>query len=315
MKAETADAIQETPKKSWRDVYKVHEAANLFPMLPENELRELGEDIKQNGLKEPIALWSMEPEDSQSAVVLDGRNRLDAMELVGIETVQSIGQGDKEKYRFAVAVEYLSFATNPASYRPNTGGINPFLYAISKNAYRRHLTKEQRAEMIVQAVKLKTTSPMMARSFNPEVGQRGGSTKDAFKKEVIEESAKHGIGTRTAERAIAKDRGPTQTTRAAPKPSPKIVEKLNAALKVTDRERVVKLTAELEDKNEQILSLYQQLSELRMGQLSFLERIRKDMVKKYHPDRNAGKMFSGSEVMADFNHFCDEIKAAISKVK
>src|SRR5262249_11773245 len=36
--------------KTWRDVYKVHPAADLFPMQPEDELRKLGEDIKANGL-------------------------------------------------------------------------------------------------------------------------------------------------------------------------------------------------------------------------------------------------------------------------
>jgi hypothetical protein len=45
-------------KKSWRDVYKVHPAADLFPMLPEDELRKLGEDIKANGLRSPIVLWA-----------------------------------------------------------------------------------------------------------------------------------------------------------------------------------------------------------------------------------------------------------------
>ena len=89
---ETAEVIRDTPTKSWRDICQVHPAAEIFPMLSEDKLRALGEDIKEHGLKEPIVLWSIDPEDNQSAVVLDGRNRLDAMELVGIETVKPIGK-------------------------------------------------------------------------------------------------------------------------------------------------------------------------------------------------------------------------------
>src|SRR5215510_4316582 len=79
--------------KSWREVYKVHPAADRFPMLPEEELRKLGEDIKANGLREPVVVWS--PDDMMdmrkpefSEFLLDGRNRLDAMELVGLQTVR-----------------------------------------------------------------------------------------------------------------------------------------------------------------------------------------------------------------------------------
>jgi hypothetical protein len=41
--------------KSWREVVKVHPGANLFPLMSPEELRELGEDIKKNGLATPIA--------------------------------------------------------------------------------------------------------------------------------------------------------------------------------------------------------------------------------------------------------------------
>ena len=35
--------------KSWRDVIKIHPAADLFPMMSPDELKALGEDIKRNG--------------------------------------------------------------------------------------------------------------------------------------------------------------------------------------------------------------------------------------------------------------------------
>jgi hypothetical protein len=44
-----------------------HEAAKLFPLLPEEELNERAEDIRENGLLNPITLFEGQ--------VLDGRNR------------------------------------------------------------------------------------------------------------------------------------------------------------------------------------------------------------------------------------------------
>ena len=38
--------------KSWRDVIKVHPAADLLPMMSPDELKTLGEDIKANGFVE-----------------------------------------------------------------------------------------------------------------------------------------------------------------------------------------------------------------------------------------------------------------------
>src|SRR5262249_25205209 len=68
---------------SWRDHIKVHPAADLFPMMSEPELRELGEDIKENGQRVQVVLWK-DPSPGGEHWLVDGRNRLDAMELVGI---------------------------------------------------------------------------------------------------------------------------------------------------------------------------------------------------------------------------------------
>jgi hypothetical protein len=39
---------------TWRDQYKVHPAADVFPMMSDEELEKLGQDIKANGLLDPI---------------------------------------------------------------------------------------------------------------------------------------------------------------------------------------------------------------------------------------------------------------------
>jgi hypothetical protein len=57
--------------KSWRDVLPIHPAAELLPAMSETELRELGEDIKKNGLQAWVTLCNYD----NKLCVLDGRNR------------------------------------------------------------------------------------------------------------------------------------------------------------------------------------------------------------------------------------------------
>ena len=72
--------LGQKPASSWRDVLPIHPAAELFPLMTPDELRSLGEDILKNGMTSPIVLW--EADEKTPAVLLDGRNRLDAIELV-----------------------------------------------------------------------------------------------------------------------------------------------------------------------------------------------------------------------------------------
>lgn len=87
----------------------VHPAAALFPMMGPEELRELAEDIKAHGLRKAITLF-----DGQ---ILDGRNRLKACELAGIEPF----------------FEELAYCPSPTEW------------VVSINLHRRHLTASQRA--------------------------------------------------------------------------------------------------------------------------------------------------------------------------
>jgi hypothetical protein len=58
--------------KTWRKRYKVHPCADVFPMMTDEELDKLAEDIKANGLKDPV--------DFVGDELVDGRNRMEAME-------------------------------------------------------------------------------------------------------------------------------------------------------------------------------------------------------------------------------------------
>jgi hypothetical protein len=75
---------------SWRDKIKVHPAADLWPMMADDELEALGRDILENGLQQRIVLWTP-PEGSverrsrrgpKQIYLLDGRNRLEAIDRV-----------------------------------------------------------------------------------------------------------------------------------------------------------------------------------------------------------------------------------------
>lgn len=60
-------------------VYKVHPFADTFPMLSDVELEELADDIREHGQREAIVL------SFDGSTILDGRNRLAALQLLGLE--------------------------------------------------------------------------------------------------------------------------------------------------------------------------------------------------------------------------------------
>ena len=221
-------------------------------MLPEDELRKLGEDIAANGLKEPIALFRADDDvDAKRTCILDGRNRLAAIVLVGLK----------------IDPEW------PRSGFPQVRWIHrdPEVYVISKNIRRRHLTKEQQADLIVKVMKTQTDFAKVARSVKRNSkGQVKGSTKDPFKEKVVEEAKKHGIGKRTAEKAIAKDRGPTRQQARAPVVAKNSVAPKAAAGSVEDIVRKIMAFVErnLSDKSSETLShLSEQLTAAIQGRM------------------------------------------------
>jgi N6-adenosine-specific RNA methylase IME4 len=123
-------------QQTWCDVLPIHPAADLFPLMATDELRELGEDIKKNGLTSPIAIVTRKDAKGWHYQLLDGRNRLDAMELVGItfKIARSNGQCWLE-------IPDLERQLYPAL----NVDADPYAYVISANIHRRHLDTSQRA--------------------------------------------------------------------------------------------------------------------------------------------------------------------------
>jgi len=117
-----------SPPKSWRDVLPIHPAANLFPAMSETELRELGADIKKNGMTSPILLW---PGDDGNYSLLDGRNRLNAMELVGLKTVDKNGEFAKELAPGSYSALGTASAEQIKAYRH----LDPYNLVLSLNIH------------------------------------------------------------------------------------------------------------------------------------------------------------------------------------
>lgn len=86
-------------------------------MMDQDELQKLAYDIGENGLIEPILLHEEK--------VLDGRNRLEACKLAGIEP------------RFE-----------------SVACTSPTIYVVSKNLHRRHLTTGQKSTIAVEMIPL-----------------------------------------------------------------------------------------------------------------------------------------------------------------
>ncbi len=138
--------------KSWRDVIEVHPAADLFPMMTADELKALGEDIRKNGLMSSIAITtSKKLGGSWEYLLLDGRNRLDAMEAVGLPVTISLSNG-----QCRIATKAAANIPGFDTYDGTTVKVvddDPYAYVISANVHRRHLTTLQRIELVEKVIK------------------------------------------------------------------------------------------------------------------------------------------------------------------
>lgn len=103
---------------------KWHPFATVFPMLSDSELEVLADDIRVNGLRNPIIV------DAQDRII-DGRNRSAACILANVKPVTEVFTGD-------------------------TQGI--LRLVTSLNANRRHLTESQRAMAAAQLAQLASSN-------------------------------------------------------------------------------------------------------------------------------------------------------------
>jgi ParB-like chromosome segregation protein Spo0J len=132
----------------WRQFKKVHPAAEVFPLMGPDELRKLADDIQAHGIRIPIQTRTAE--DGQ-LYVIDGRNRLDACEVLGWQLVDEKGEW---RGKITSHIEYK---------RKNHNEI--IAEVVSLNLQRRHLTTSQRAMYAAELANMKIGRPGKAANW------------------------------------------------------------------------------------------------------------------------------------------------------
>lgn len=135
--------------------YEVHPYAHLWPLLPDGELKRLADDIRTYGLREPI--W-LHPDGR----VIDGRNRLRACILAGVEPATREYQGTDAE-------------------------LLPFL--VSLNMARRHMDESQRAMVAAKIANLSEGRPSETASIEA-VSQSDASKLMNVSRSAVQRAAK-----------------------------------------------------------------------------------------------------------------------------
>lgn len=137
---------------NWRAILPVHPAAELLPRMTKEELLELGSDIKANGLINAIVLCSelIDPAAVHKGCkysVLDGISRLDAMDAVSIKFKIILGK---------LAHPTIDIENHFDRSIPEPviiyGEVDPYAFVLSVNLHRRHLTAEQKRDLIAKVL-------------------------------------------------------------------------------------------------------------------------------------------------------------------
>lgn len=135
---------------------KYHPACEIFPTLSNEELQSLADDIKANGLLEPIVVYKGE--------ILDGRNRYEACEVAGVEP------------------QFVAW----------DGEGSPAAYVISKNLQRRNLTASQRAVIAYELLPLLEAEAKERQRLSNGRGKKGGQNCSTEIGKASEHAAKIG---------------------------------------------------------------------------------------------------------------------------
>lgn len=129
-----------------------HQAANIFPLLDDDPLQQLVDDIRQHGLRQPIVLFD--------GKILDGRNRYRACLLAQVEPVFQEFDGNR---REALA------------------------YVWSTNAARRHLTPGQAAIACANREKLDAEYAAELETMRESLNKGGRPSKNKKPPQTFEE--------------------------------------------------------------------------------------------------------------------------------
>jgi hypothetical protein len=214
-----------------------------------DELKALGEDIKANGMTSPIVVWYPgETGDHKlsDCLLLDGRNRLDALEMVGVE-IQSLDHwltttGDdkapngnkllKESYQSELGdtttYNLGKRLGTSSTYYP--GVSDPYAYVISANIHRRHLTAAQKGELIEALLKAK---PERSDRATAKIAQVSDKTVGTVRKDLEARAEIPHVETRTDTKG--RQQPATKPPFVPQSPTPAKMTKKDACLAQWDR--------------------------------------------------------------------------------
>lgn len=175
-----------------------HPACLLFPKLGKDELEELAEDIRIHGQRNDIVLYQ--------GKVLDGRNRLAACEIAGVEP------------RF---VEW-------------SGNGSPVEWVISENLVRRHLSASQRAVIAHDLL------PMLQQEAKARQRLSRGRGKKGAKKCATPPQA--GKASAVAARIAKTNATYVETVKSINKTAPELVERVRCGdISIPDAKRLAEM--------------------------------------------------------------------------
>jgi ParB-like chromosome segregation protein Spo0J len=183
---------------------KAHPIANVWPMLDDDKLDELAEDIRQQGQLQPI--WTFD------GMILDGRNRFEACRRAEIKPIIMEYKGD-EPTAFAVSLNDRRRHMGKSALAAVAAELEPF---FAQDAARRRKETEGRpkkdAEKLTEKLPQVSSSPraLMAREEAAKsVGVNDRYVQDAKKvkaeaPEVFERLKAGKITLQDAKREVAK---------------------------------------------------------------------------------------------------------------
>ena len=139
----------------------IHPAAETLPMMGEAELKDLAADIERNGLQEPIILFRDNRDAANGAkgpfpvYLLDGRNRLAALRLLGIDNPKDAPKGNItiDTVRPVKALKQVGAIGRRQVKTAWKVDVDPHSMVMSLNVHRRHLTAEQKRQAIADHLK------------------------------------------------------------------------------------------------------------------------------------------------------------------
>lgn len=208
----TDPELKELYDRDWSDPKNWHSAANIYPLMSEDEIDKLSTDIAQNGLNSPIVLIR----EDGTVKLLDGRNRALAL--------KQLADDDLEDADFTYWV--------PSPYH------SPVSYAVSQNSQRRHLTKDQ---LTIVAAKIAIAFEEESKRKSLANLKRGSKKPDIAIWQPREEPS-----VVKASKAINNAVSPRQVSRGVKivKEDPETAEKVAAGkMKVSQAKKVVRAKA------------------------------------------------------------------------